>query len=205
MKSLKIILVGGNGTIGRKVAGRLAATHELIVAGRSSGQVPVDIGDPGSIENMFAMTGKVDAVVNIAGEAKWAAFESMRESDFYVGIHSKLMGQVNLVKAGIRHMNPEGSFTLSTGILADDPVAGSTSPAMVNGAIHSFVRAVALELRNGLRINAVSAALVEDSLETYGSYFPGHNAVPMHKVVNAYVRSIEGKATGTIITVYDNS
>lgn len=202
--SVKIILVGGTGTIGRKVAERLADRHELIVAGRNSGDVRVDIGEPGSIDAMFAATGEVDAVVNIAGEAKWAALDSMSEEDFYIGIRSKLMGQVNLVRAGIEHLNPGGSFTLTTGILADDPVAGSTSPALVNGAIHSFVRAASLELPGGLRINAVSAALVEDSLEAYGPYFPGHNVVPMHKVVNAYVKSIEGRGTGQVITVYDN-
>ena len=118
--SVKIILVGGTGTIGRKVAERLADRHELIVAGRNSGDVRVDIGEPGSIDAMFAATGEVDAVVNIAGEAKWAALDSMSEEDFYIGIRSKLMGQVNLVRAGIEHLNPGGSFTLTTGILADD-------------------------------------------------------------------------------------
>ena len=201
---MKIILVGGTGTIGRVVAARLADSHELIIAGRTSGQVAVDIGDPRSIGRMFGETGPVDAVVNIAGEAKWAALDAMSEDDYYIGIRSKLMGQVNLVRSGIGHLNAGGSFTLTTGILADDPVTGSTSPAMVNGAIHSFVRAAALELPSGLRINAVSAALVEDSLEAYGPYFPGHNVVPMHKVANAYVKSIEGKGTGQVITVYDN-
>jgi NAD(P)-dependent dehydrogenase (short-subunit alcohol dehydrogenase family) len=203
-QAVKIIVIGGTGTIGRHVAKRLEQDHEVIVAGRRSGQVQVDIGDPDSIKRLYEATGKVDAVACIAGEAKWAAFESMSESDFQVGIQSKLMGQVNLVRAGIPHMNPGGSFTLTTGILADDPVVGSSSPAMVNGAIHSFVRAVTLELRDGRRINAVSAALVEESLDAYGSFFPGHNTVPMHKVVNAYVKSIEGRATGKIITVYDN-
>ncbi len=143
-------------------------------------------------------------MVNIAGEARWAPFEEMGEDDFQVGIRSKLMGQVNLVRAGLDYVNAGGSFTLTTGILADDPVTGSTGPAMVNGAIHSFVRAVALELRHGVRINAVSSGLVEDSLEAYGEFFPGHNVIPMQKVVNAYLRSIEGKITGQVITVYDN-
>jgi len=201
---LKIILIGGAGTIGRKVRQRFAEDHEVIVAGRSSGDVHVDIENQSSIEEMFHTTGNLDAVVCIAGEAKWAAFESMSEDDFYVGLRNKLMGQVNLVRTGVPHMRPGGSITLSTGILADDPVTGTTSPAMVNGALHSFVRAVSLELPRALRINAVSSGLVEDSLDAYRSYFPGHNAVPMAKVVNAYVKSIEGRMSGQVITVYDN-
>jgi hypothetical protein len=114
------------------------------------------------------------------------------------------MGQVNLVRIGQKHLNTGGSFTLSTGILADDPVVGSTSPAMVNGGIHSFVKAVALELANGVRINVVSSGLVEDAVEKYEAYFPGHNPIPMDKVINAYVKSVEGKGNGDTITIYDN-
>jgi NAD(P)-dependent dehydrogenase (short-subunit alcohol dehydrogenase family) len=139
-----------------------------------------------------------------AGDAKWDAFEQMAEDDFYVGLKSKLMGQVNLVRIGQRFLNDGGSFTLTTGILADDPVMMTTSAAMVNGGIHSFVRAAALELKRGMRINAVSSGLVEDAVDRYGAYFPGHNPIPMKKVVNGYVKSVEGKGTGRVIRIYDN-
>ena len=201
---MKIIIIGGNGTIGKKVSDHFAKQHEIITAGRNSGDVAVDIADSQSIETMFTSIGKVDAVVCIAGEAKWASFDSMTEEDFYIGLKSKLMGQVNLVRIGQDYLNPGGSFTLTTGILADHPVALTTSAAMVNGGIHSFVKAAALELRNGIRINVVSSGLVEDAVETYESYFPGHNPIPMTKVINGYVKSVAGKGTGEIIRMYDN-
>jgi NAD(P)-dependent dehydrogenase (short-subunit alcohol dehydrogenase family) len=153
---------------------------------------------------MFEAVGNLDAVVCIAGEAKWAAFESMSEEDFYIGLKSKLMGQVNLVRIGQDYVNKGASFTLSTGILADHPVELTTSPAMVNGGIHSFVKAASLELKNGIRINVVSSGLVEDAVEKYEAYFPGHNPIPMNKVINGYVKSVEGKGTGEIIRMYDN-
>ena len=201
---MKILIIGGNGTIGKKVSAHLAKKHEIIIAGRNSGDVNVDIADSKSIEAMFASTGTVDAILCIAGEAKWAAFEMMTEEDFYVGLRSKLMGQVNLVRIGRQYLNTGGSFTLSTGILADDPVEGTTSPAMVNGGIHSFVKAAALELGQKFRINVVSSGLVEDAVEKYEAYFPGHNPIPMEKVINAYVKSVEGKLNGKVITIYDN-
>jgi len=37
------------------------------------------------------------------------------------------MGQVNLVKIGQKYLNIGGSFTLTTGILADHPVELTTS------------------------------------------------------------------------------
>ncbi len=113
------------------------------------------------------------------------------------------MGQVFLVRIGNDYLAPEGSFTLTTGVLADDPVVLTTSAAMVNGAIHSFVLAAALEMENRQRINAVCAGLVEDSAEKYRDYFPGHNPVPMRKVVNGYVRSVLGNDNGNIIRIYE--
>jgi len=201
---MKILIIGGAGTIGKKVSAHLAKKHQIVIAGRNSGDVNVDIDDSQSIEAMFESIGKLDAIVCVAGEAKWGAFDSMTEEDFYVGLRSKLMGQVNLVRIGHKHLNTGGSFTLSTGILADDPVVGTTSPAMVNGGIHSFVKAAALELTNGVRINVVSSGLVEDAVEKYEAYFPGHNPIPMDKVINAYVKSVEGKGNGDTITIYDN-
>ncbi|MEN8806017.1 MAG: short chain dehydrogenase [Desulfobacterales bacterium] len=201
---MKIIVIGGKGTIGKKVSEHFSKKHDIIIGGRNSGDIAVDIADSESIEAMFESVGNVDAVVCIAGEAKWAAFDSMTEEDFYVGLKSKLMGQVNLVRIGQDYVNAGGSFTLSTGILADHPVVLTTSAAMVNGGIHSFVKAVSLELKNGIRINVVSSGLVEDAVEKYEAYFPGHNPIPMKKVINGYVKSVEGKGTGEIIRMYDN-
>ena len=201
---MKILIIGGEGTIGKKVSSHFLKKHEVMIAGRNSGDIVVDIVNSQSIEAMFESIGNVDAVVCIAGDAKWAAFDSMTEEDFYLGLKSKLMGQVNLVRIGQKYLNAGGSFTLSTGILADHPVELTSSPAMVNGGIHSFVKAVSLEMQNGIRINVVSSGLVEDAVEKYEAYFPGHNPIPMKKVINGYVKSVEGKGTGEIIRMYDN-
>ena len=202
---MKILIIGGRGTIGSKVSAHFSKKHEVITAGRTSGDVTVDMTDSASITAMFEKTGKIDAVVCTAGEAKWAEFDALSEDDFYIGIKSKLMGQVNLVRIGRDYMNAGGSFTLSTGILADHPVLMTTSAAMVNGGIHSFVKAACLELKNNLRINVVSSGLVEDAVDHYEAYFPGHNPIPMKKVVNGFVKSVEGANTGEIIRMYDNS
>lgn len=200
---MKILVVGGaSGTIGKTVAKRFSQNHEVITAGRTSGDIQVDMTNINSIRALFETTGELGAVVSCAGAAKWAPFEEMSEEDFYIGIHSKLMGQVNLVRIGKEFVKAGGSFTLTTGVLADDPVFGTTNAAMVNNAIHGFVKAVSQELKNGLRINAVSPGLVEDSAERLGDKFPGHIPVSMDKVASAYVRSVEGWKTGEIIRVY---
>ena len=200
---MKIVIIGGNGTIGRRIGAYFEKKHQVITAGRTTGDVTVDIADSKSIKAMFEGLGKVDAIICVAGEAKWAPFDELTEHDFYIGLKSKLMGQVNLARIGRAYLTSGGSITLTTGILADHPVVMTTSAAMVNGGIHSFVKAAALELEDGLRINAVSSGLVEDSVEKYEAYFPGHNPIPMPKVINAYVRCVEGKSSGQVLTVYD--
>ena len=200
---MKILLVGGNGTIGKRVRDHFSKKHEVLVASRNSDVYTLDLSSSDSIKTLFERTGKIDAIICTAGEAKWAPFNDLTEEDYYIGFRNKLMGQVNLVRIGKEYLNPLGSITLTTGILADDPVPQTASAAMVNGAIHSFVKAAQLELENGIRLNVVSSGLVEDALEKYENYFPGHNAIPMGKVVNGYVRSVEGKGSGEVIRIYD--
>ena len=199
---MKILIIGGNGTIGKPVATYFSQKHEVIVAGRSSGDLMVDITESSSIEQMLEKTGTLDAIVNIAGNAKWAYFDELSEEDFHIGLKDKLMGQVNLVRLGRKYLNPDGSITLSTGILADDPVIKTASAAMVNGAIHSFVKAVVLEIATQVRVNVVSLGLVEDAYEKYKDYFPGHIPITMNQAVQAYVRIVEGKGNGEIIKIY---
>ena len=201
---MRILIIGGKGTIGKKVTAYFSKENDLIIAGRTSGDVRVDIADSNSIQTMFEKTGSMDAIICIAGEAKWANFNDLTEEDFYIGLKSKLMGQVNLVRIGKNHLRKGGSITLSTGILADDPVVKTTSAALVNGGIHSFVQAVALEIENQARVNVVSLGMVADAYEKYKDYFPGHNPVPMNKAVNAYVRSVKGKDNGKVIRVYEH-
>ncbi len=200
---MKILIIGGHGTIGRKVSSYFSENHEVLIAGRSSGDFIIDLTDIESIRCVLASIPSLDSIICIAGEAKWDDFKDLTEEDYYIGIKSKLMGQVNLVRVGQDYLKSKGSITLSTGILADDPVAKTTSAAMVNGALHSFVKAVALEIENELRVNVVSLGVVEDAYEKYKRFFPGHNPVSMQKAINAYVRSVEGKGNGEIIRVYE--
>jgi len=199
---MRILIVGAAGTIGKYVADHFAADHEVISANRSSGDVRIDITSEESIITGLKSIGEVDAIIVAAGEARWEPFEKMSEEDFYVGIRSKLMGQVNMVRHGMKILNQGGSITLTTGILAVDPVVMTTSAAMVNGAIHSFALAAALEMQDGKRINVVCPGLVEDSVEKYADYFPGHDPVPMKKMLNGYIKSVLGKGNGEIIEIY---
>lgn len=143
---MKIILIGATGTLGTAVDTALKARHETVRVGRNSGDFHVDITDPKSIEQLFAKTGEFDAVVGTAGDVHFGPLAEFTQDQFEVGFRSKLMGQVNLVVLGLKHIRATGSFTLTTGQINDDPIRTGASGAMVNGGLEGFVRSAAIEL-----------------------------------------------------------
>ena len=202
---MKILVIGGTGTIGSKIVEHFSKDHKVIVAGRSSKNYKVDIADTRSIKQLFKKIkkeGKLDAIICAAGEAKWAPFKDLSETDYHIGLRSKLMGQVNVVRIGRKCLKKKGSITLTTGVLADDPVFQTASAAMVNGGVHSFVQAVALEMKKKIRVNVVSSGVVIDAYAKYESYFPGHPPIQMDKMLHGYVRSVMGRGTGQVIRIY---
>jgi nucleoside-diphosphate-sugar epimerase len=65
---MKIIVVGGAGTIGEAVVKELSQRHTLLTAGREHGDIRVDITDKSSIETMYKSIGKFDAVIATTGK-----------------------------------------------------------------------------------------------------------------------------------------
>lgn len=198
---MKILLVGASGVLGSAVAAELGARHDIIRAGRNGADVVIDITDANTIRAAFEKIGTVDAVVSATGSVKFAPIAEMTAEDYGIGLADKLMGQVNLVLIGRRFVTETGSFTLTSGILADDPVVAGSSAAMVNGAIGSFVRAASIELVPR-RINAVSPGVLTESMADYGPFFRGHEPVPAARAALAFAKSVEGALTGQIFRVF---
>ena len=199
---MKVLLVGASGIIGRGIDAELSQRHEIIRASRSSGDINVDLTDIASIKAMFTKVGKVDAVVSATGKVHFGDFSEMDDDKYRIGINDKLMGQVNLVLVGRDHVADNASFTLTTGILSKDPIRYGSSASMVNGAIESFVRAAAIEMKPDLRINAVSPGVILEAMEGYAPYFRGHDPVPASRAALGYAKSVEGLQTGQVFEIF---
>jgi NAD(P)-dependent dehydrogenase (short-subunit alcohol dehydrogenase family) len=198
---MRIILIGGSGTIGREVARALQADHDVVTASRSSGMLPVDIADPESIEALFRAAGAFDALVSAAGSARFGALDELGDDDYLFSLKNKLMGQVNLVRIGRRFINDNGSFTLTSGVLAIKPMPGSSAISMVNAGLEGFVRAAQLELTRGVRVNVVSPVWVQETLQALGRDPAG--GMPAAQVARAYVASVTGTMKGVVLDVKD--
>ncbi len=194
---MKIIVIGATGTIGSEVVKALSLhKHEVIRASRN-GDVRVTLDDPASVRALFENVREVDAVVACAGNAVFKPFADLTDADYEVGLRSKLMGQVSVARFAKERLRDNGSITVTTGILAMHPMVGSASVSMINAGLEGFVRAAALEMPRGLRINVVSPPWVKETMVKYGmDPTPGLAA---SDVAKAYVAAVEGSHQGKIL------
>jgi NAD(P)-dependent dehydrogenase (short-subunit alcohol dehydrogenase family) len=198
---MRIVVIGASGTLGRAVSAALKARHEVVEVGASHGEYHLDATNLPSVERLFHEIGRVDAVVTTIGKVHFGPFLEMTADQFWIGLRDKLMGQVNVVLAAQHHMNDGGSFTLTGGILADEPIRDGVNATTVNLALEGFVRAAAVELPRGIRINLVSPTVLEESMGDYGAYFRGFEPVTAQRAALAYCRSVEGVQTGRVYHV----
>ena len=196
---MKILIVGANGLLGSAAAAALRGRHEVIEASRS-GQVTVDLTEPDSIQRMFDQIGTVDAIISCTGSVPFKPLAELTDKDFRAGFEDKVLGQVNLVQVGLSHLTDGGSFTLTSGVLAREPILTGVAASLANGALESFVMAAAAELPRRIRINAVSPTVLAEATG-YHEFFPGFSQVPAETVGRAFVKSVEGIQTGQVFTL----
>jgi NAD(P)-dependent dehydrogenase (short-subunit alcohol dehydrogenase family) len=194
---MRVIVIGATGTIGKEVVKRLRNRHEILGASRTSADLAVDITSPDSIRHLLETIGPIDALVCVAGDARFEPMDAMTDGDYGVGLASKLMGQVNTARIASEYVRAGGSITLTSGAMSQIPIAGATSVSMVNAGVEGFVRAAALELPRGLRINAVSPQWSIETLKIFG--MDPRWGVPAERIALGYEESVEGHQTGAVI------
>lgn len=195
---MRILLVGATGTIGQAIAAALRPKHDLLLASHSKSDLQVDVADPASIKRLYASVGRVDAVISAAGQARFKPLAQLTDDDFWLSLENKLMGQVNLIRYGFEFVNDRGSFTITGGVLGQSPMIGSGVVSLVNAGLEGFARAAALEAPRSIRVNLVSPPWVIETLKALG--MPLEGGLPAAQVAQAYVRAVEGKGTGEIIS-----
>lgn len=207
---LRVLLVGASGVIGRWVHQALAHDCEVMTAGLEDPQHRVDLTSVESIQSLLQTVtnegGPLDAVISTAGRARFARLADIDPADggqstYTLGLHDKLMGQVNLALAARGALKPGGVIVLTTGTTSRESIIGGSSLSMVNGALESWVRAAATELGHGLRLNAVSPSLVEGTPAAACAAFPGFAPVTGVQVGLAYVRCLRSGITGQVLAV----
>lgn len=198
---MKVLLIGHTGTIGKAVHALLKSRgHKVITASRAGGDVAVDISNHHSILAMYKNTRGIEAVLVATGSTPFKPLEELQTDDFMAGWQSKALSQIDIVLTGLANKSIK-SFTLTSGILSETPVAQGTVASTVNGALEKFVMAAAASASEKVRINVVSPKLLEESRDAYDAHFPGFPTTPAEEVAKAYIQSLEGIESGKVFKV----
>ena len=199
---MKVIIVGSTGTLGSAVTADLEKDHEVVKVGFSEGDVQVDIADIASIRAMFEQIGPFDALVSATGAVHFGPLGDITQDEWQLGLNNKLMGQINLVVEGAKHISDGGSFTLTAGIISKDPIRHGAAATTVCSALEGFAASAALELPRGIRVNVVSPTILEESVHLFGAAFAGFEPVPAAVVAKAFRKSVEGAKNGETLYVH---
>jgi NAD(P)-dependent dehydrogenase (short-subunit alcohol dehydrogenase family) len=196
---MRILIIGAAGRVGRAAAGALSE-HDIISAGRSHGDVRIDVREPETVRAAMEALGEVDAVVCAAGHAPWGELVELGAEEYRAAFDGKVLPQLELVRLALPAIADGGSITLTTGVLARTPVRTGAAAAMANGAVEAFVRAAAPEVPRGIRLNAVSPTVLAEAT-SYHETFAGISAVPAARVGEAFQDAVEGDRSGWIYAV----
>ncbi|MCW3463453.1 short chain dehydrogenase [Chitinophaga nivalis] len=183
----KLLIIGAGGTIGRIITPAFAAQYDLITAGRNSGDIRADITSPAAVAQLFRKTGKIDACICTAGDSMGGSLHQVTDEQLQYGWEHKLLAQIRVVLTGQPYLHDQGSFTLISGKMGEEPAVNATGKAVVNGAVNSFVRAASLEMERGIRLNAVSPAKIETLVR--------------EDIIAAYLECVTGSKHGCIVRV----
>ncbi|WED23642.1 short chain dehydrogenase [Vibrio sp. JC009] len=192
----KVLILGATGLIGTAIAELLKGNAEVVEASFRHPENKVDISDPESLKALFAKVGKVDAIVCTAGMAEFVPWAQADDAKWDFGINNKMMGQINTIRFGEQYVNDGGAIILSTGVLAQYPMAGSGILTTVNAAVEAAIKASVTEIER-IRINAVSPGWVAETMVAMG--MDPEPGLPAADVAQYYVDLIEESTSGDIV------
>jgi len=175
-RSDMVVIIGGSSGMGLAVARRcLAGGASVVIAGRSQDRldaaiaefecqdrltaIQADIGNRDHVARLFERVGPLRHLVVTAADLPYGAVVSLTEEDMLRAVCSKVLGPLFAAQQAAERISA-GSITFTSGIAAYRPAPGGTLSAVVNGALESMVRALALELAP-VRVNAVSPGWVD--------------------------------------------
>ena len=195
----KIVVVGATGRLGRVVVEGLKDDYELVLASRSGPDLKIDAFDFANAGKILSSVGKFNGLVSCIGGALFKPFDELTMEDFATGLSKKCFSQLNLARAAIPLLTENGSITLTSGIIGDEPILAGSCAAAANGALNMCVSTIAAEYAGKLRINIVSPSIIENSVDDYGMLFDGFEPTSKESIIHAYRRTISAPISGRVL------
>jgi NAD(P)-dependent dehydrogenase (short-subunit alcohol dehydrogenase family) len=178
LRNQRIVVIGGTSGIGFAVAQEAIADGANVIVGSSNAAnvdaavgrlgsaasgAPIDVKNEASVTAFFERTGAFDHLVYTAGD--WGALRSasaIATLDL-AGANAvfavRFWGALSAIKHAQGRISPNGSVTLTDGVVAHRPRKGAALNTAMAGAIEHLTRSLAVDLAP-LRVNAVCPGFV---------------------------------------------
>ena len=196
---MKVLIIGGTGKIGHRLAQDLSTTHQVIVAGLNSGQHQCDYSSELSLHGLFMKINNIEHVVcTVGGDMIHKKFDQLTNNDWRYVIERKLFAQMLVTKISEMYIKNGGSITLTSGYHSHFATPETIAIGSANAALETFVMQFSKFLSSDIRINAVSPTPVS-SMKS--DQLP--ELCPITQVARSYIDSIEGDDTGKIFRPWD--
>lgn len=172
-----VLIVGGTGGIGRALAERYAKLgSDVIITSRDEGRaaataaeigpnvrgIALDIAEPEKIAGMLSDIGEIDRLLIVAVERDHNSVRNYDIAKAKRGVTVKLVGYTEIVHTMLDRFSKDASVVIFGGLAADRPYPGSTTITMVNGAVRSMIKTMAVELAP-IRFNAIHPGIIGDT------------------------------------------
>jgi NAD(P)-dependent dehydrogenase (short-subunit alcohol dehydrogenase family) len=176
LKSKRVVIIGGSSGIGFAIAeGVLLEGASVVVASSNPAKVDaavrrlsgattgatIDVTSESSVETGFAKIGPFDHLVTTAGDWKAkrgpAAEMDLEAAKWNFAV--RFWGALAAVKHAQKFINPNGSITLTDGMVAHRPSKGSAVATAMAGAVEHLTRGLAVDLAP-IRVNCVCPGLI---------------------------------------------
>jgi NAD(P)-dependent dehydrogenase (short-subunit alcohol dehydrogenase family) len=173
----KVLIIGGTGGIGRALAERYASLDsEVILTSRSAERatatateiggntrgIALDIAEPENIAAQLADVGTIDRLLIVAIERDYNTVRNYDLAKAKRAVTVKLVGYTEVVHTMLDRFSKDASVVIFGGLAGQRPYPGSTTVTMVNGAVSSMIKTMAVELAP-IRFNAIHPGVIGDT------------------------------------------
>jgi len=223
----RVVVIGGTSGIGFAVAAlaRQLGAEVTIASSRAANvdaalaRLPgatggtIDLRDEQSVARFFEPLGAFDHLALTAGDWDVPMFVGARNLDLTAareGFAVRFWGALAAVKHGSRSIDPNGSITLTSGMLAHRPAKGAPLAAALGGAIEHLARGLAVDLAP-VRVNVVCPGIIltehtsqmpPERLQSYLARLPlPRGGEPAEAAITYVYAMLNGYVTGQVLPV----
>lgn len=223
----RVIVIGGASGIGFAIAALAEEIGaEVVIASRDAAKIAaaakrlpgatgrtIDLRDESSVSRFFENLGAFDHLAVTAGDWGGPRFAATKDLDLAAardGFEIRFWGALAAVKYGSRTITPNGSITLTSGLMAHRPRKGAPLATAIGGAVEYLARGLAIDLAP-VRINAVCPGMIltevvkqapEETLRAWVAGLPLPRGAQPTEAATAYIYlMLNGYVTGQTLAV----